>query len=137
MVTEAWSLIIGDNAPEFLMNKGIFEHDSAVTFFYDTFYTRLFDVLPLSRALFKGGMKAQGKMLVQMISMSLSEVDNPELFDNSLRRLAEIHYQRGVKAVECNCVTVRVDFNYSCFFRLFFTQMAWLAKYYSGLCDEF
>eukprot|EP01031_Cornospumella_fuschlensis_P040902 gene40902-49892_t len=39
-----------------------------------------------------------------MISLALSELDDAEKFDRNLVKLAEIHYQRGVKAVEYGIV---------------------------------
>lgn len=39
-----------------------------------------------------------------MITLALSELDDPEKFDRNLVKLAEIHYQRGVKAVEYGIV---------------------------------
>jgi hypothetical protein len=99
-----WNLVLDDKAPEYLRLKAEnkdFAYNSSVTFFYDSFYTRLFDIHPMSRQLFKGGMRSQGKFLVKMISLALSEMDDPEKFDKNLVKLAEIHYQRGVKAVEC------------------------------------
>ncbi len=55
----------------------------------------------MARYLFKSGMRSQGKFLVQMISLSLSELADPAKFDKTLTKLAEVHYERGVKAVEC------------------------------------
>lgn len=100
---DSWQMILDDKSPEFVRNKGKegFPYASCVTFFYDTFYTRLFDIHPMSRGLFKSGMRSQGKFLVKMISLALSELDDPEKFDRNLVKLAEIHHQRGVKAVEC------------------------------------
>lgn len=98
-----WNLVLDNQAPEYLRLKGLpdFHYNSSVTFFYDSFYTRLFDIHPMSRQLFKGGMRSQGKFLVKMISLALSELDDPAKFDRNLIKLAEIHYERGVKAVEC------------------------------------
>jgi hypothetical protein len=103
IATHSWNLVLDDKAPEFLRLKGNpdFTYNSSVSFFYDSFYTRLFDIHPMSRQLFKGGMRSQGKFLVKMISLALSELDDPQKFDSNLVKLAEVHYQRGVKAVEC------------------------------------
>jgi hypothetical protein len=99
----SWKLILDDKAPDFLRNVGTpdFQYNSSVTFFYDAFYCRLFDIHPMARALFKNGMKSQGRFLVRMISLSMSELDDPAKFDRNLVKLAEIHNQRAVKAVEC------------------------------------
>lgn len=103
LALDAWNLIIDDKSPVFLERRGKsdFSYQSCVSFFYDTFYTRLFDIHPMCRHMFKGGMRTQGKFLVKMISLALSEIHDPEKFDQNLTKLAEVHYERGVKAVEC------------------------------------
>jgi hypothetical protein len=65
---EIWQLVLDDKTPEFLDNKGKpdFPYTSCVTFFYDSFYTRLFDIHPMCRQLFKNGMRSQGKFLVKV-----------------------------------------------------------------------
>ena len=45
-------------------------------------------------------MKAQGKALVKIVSLSLSMLHEEEKFNNILHKLAEVHNERGVKAVE-------------------------------------
>lgn len=52
--------------------------------------------------MFKSGMKAQGKALVKIVSLSLS-MSSPEdkkKFDAVMLKLAEVHNDKGVKAVE-------------------------------------
>ena len=103
LAEDCWNLVLTDKAPMFLEKKGTdgFAYASCVTFFYDNFYVRLFDIHPASKELFKSGMKGQGKFLVMMLSLALSELAQPAQFEKSLLRLADIHYKRGVKAVEC------------------------------------
>ena len=103
LASDSWDLILNEQSPEFLAKKGQpdFQYQSCVTFFYDSFYFRLFDIHPMCRGLFKNGMKSQGKFLVKMISLALSELDAAEKFDKNLSKLAEVHFQRGVKTVEC------------------------------------
>ena len=100
-----WNLVVNDTSPEYLARKGKadFHCQCCVSFFYDTFYTRLFDVHPICRPLFMHGMKSQGKFLVKMIGLALSELENenPQIFEKTLHHLAKVHYERGVKAVEC------------------------------------
>ncbi len=100
---DSWQAILNNTTPEYLARKASpdFPYGSCVIFFYDNFYLRLFDIHPMARPLFKSGMKSQGKFLVQMISLALSEVTDKEKFDRTLVKLAEIHNFRGVKAVEC------------------------------------
>lgn len=101
MALANWELILHEQAPEFLRRRKEeaekFPYHSCVIFFYDSYYTRLFDIHPACRPLFKSGMKAQGRFLVKLISFSLSEFENPERFD----KLTEVHYHHGVQAVEC------------------------------------
>jgi len=72
-----------------------------VTFFYDQFYVRLFDIHPICRHLFRRGMKNQGTFLFKMMSLALSELENPKLFYETMHMLVKTHHARGVKAVEC------------------------------------
>lgn len=107
LASAAWESILNDKSEEFLRMKGTpdFPYSSCVIFFYDTFYTRLFNVHPMSRNLFKNGMRSQGKFLVKMITLALSEInDSTGKFDKTLIKLAEVHNERGVKAVEYGVV---------------------------------
>jgi len=101
IASDSWNLILNDTIPGVDARKKNDPEFTSVTFFYDSFYARLFDIHPMSRELFKSGMKSQGKFLVSMISLSLSELDNPDKFNTALVKLAEVHYHRGVKASEC------------------------------------
>lgn len=104
--TNVWKAILNNNAPEFLRQKKIdpkFPHASAIVYFYNSFYARLFDIHPLAKDLFRD-VKSQGKFLVKMISLSLSEDQDPKKYESTLIKLAEVHNDRGVKAVECKCI---------------------------------
>jgi hypothetical protein len=99
-----WNLILQDKSPEYLRLKAEdpnFPHASCVSFFYDKFYGRLFDIHPLCKPLFIGGMKGQGKFLVTMLSFPLSQVFNTANYDQVLAKVAETHAKKGVKTVEC------------------------------------
>lgn len=98
----SWKLILNNTSPEFLARKNDpnFTYPACIMFFYNSFYTRLFDIHPLAKELFKD-MKSQGKFLVKMISLSLSESNDVDKYERTLIKLAEIHNDRGVKAVEC------------------------------------
>lgn len=104
-----WELVINDRSPEFLARreKASFQYQSCISFLYDTFYTRLFDIHPLSRQLFVQGTNNQGKLLVKMIGLALTELENEEdvnSFEKTLHHLAKVHFERGVKAVECKLI---------------------------------
>lgn len=103
MASDSWQLILNNTAPGFVHLKSTtpnFKFTSSILFFYDTFYQRLFDIHPLARDLFKDA-KSQGKFLVKMISLSLSEHNDVVKYEKTLIKLAEIHNERGVKAIEC------------------------------------
>jgi hypothetical protein len=59
----------------------------------------------MARPMFSAGLKSQGKFLVKMMSMTLSLIgDKEDKFNEVMVKLAEVHNDRGVKAVECTCV---------------------------------
>ena len=102
----SWRMITDDTAPGFLALKGTpgFDFPSCIMYFFDNFYSRLFDVHPMCRPMFKSGLKSQGKFLVKMISMAVSLINEPVKFQQTLIKLTETHNERGVKAIECKCV---------------------------------
>jgi hypothetical protein len=124
LASKTWQLILDNESPEFIHQKQTnpaFSYNQCAEFFFDSFYFRLFDIHPASRKLFKASMKHQGTFLVKMISISLSEAEDPRIFDMTLRKLAEIHYQRGVKAFECKTIIfLRLLYGLSWFFTLLF-----------------
>ena len=99
----SWKSITDDTAPGFVALKGTpgFDFPSCIMFFFDNFYSRLFDVHPMCRPMFKAGLKSQGKFLVKMISMALSMIDDNQKFTQTMVKLTETHNVRGVKAIEC------------------------------------
>ena len=102
----SWKMITDDTAPGFLALKGTpgFDFPSCIMFFFDNFYSRLFDVHPMCRPMFKAGLKSQGKFLVKMISMALSMIDDHQKFNQTMVKLTETHNERGVKAIEYGIV---------------------------------
>jgi hemoglobin-like flavoprotein len=58
----------------------------------------------MSKPMFKAGLKSQGKFLVKMISMSLTILLDQEKFVETMTKLAEVHNNRGVKAIEYGIV---------------------------------
>mmetsp|Transcript_17811 Transcript_17811/g.29989 ORF Transcript_17811/g.29989 Transcript_17811/m.29989 type:complete len:235 (-) Transcript_17811:417-1121(-) len=106
--SSTWQMILSNTAPEFLDQR---KRDPAfrkkfttsIMYFSHCFYARLFNIHPMAKDLFKD-MKSQGKFLVKMISLSLSELTDGDKFRSTLVKLAEIHNERGVKAVEYGVV---------------------------------
>ena len=109
-----WQMILSNSAPAFLEQRKQSQEfyrrfTTSIMYFSHCFYSRLFNIHPMARDLFKD-MKSQGKFLVKMISLSLSEMNDAAKFESTLIKLAEIHNERGVKAVECkkkSCISHR------------------------------
>jgi hypothetical protein len=51
--------------------------------------------------MFSAGLKSQGKFLVKMMSLTLNIANQDDMFDETMVKLAEVHNDRGVKAIEC------------------------------------
>ena len=103
---KSWAHIIDDTGDKYLHCKSdpSFESSSCLQWFYDTFYKRLFDVHPASRALFRNNMQVQGKALVHMISGALSLLDKLSTLVEALQGLAKTHSAKGVIAVQYGLV---------------------------------
>lgn len=105
---DSWQLIVKDTAPVYVSKLGNpdFHYKSCLTYFYDTFYVRLFDIHPMSKELFKTGMKGQSNALIRMLAFMLNVAlsdSSPEEFAAKMTKLAQGHHHLGVKAVECRC----------------------------------
>ncbi len=101
-----WNFIIKDTAPNYLKAK---EHPdcpfaSCISYFYTTFYERLFEIHPTCKDLFSNGIVGQGKFLVKMISITLSQVGDQEVFKESMIQLTRRHCVKGIRAVEYGIV---------------------------------
>mmetsp|Transcript_7988 Transcript_7988/g.13277 ORF Transcript_7988/g.13277 Transcript_7988/m.13277 type:complete len:277 (-) Transcript_7988:1668-2498(-) len=110
LIKGQWDMILKNTAPGYLQEKRENEGDdtklfysSSVEFFYHEFYDRLFDIHPMAKDLFSDA-KSQGRFLVKMISLSLSESQGRDRYVKTLKKLAEIHNERGVKAIEYGVV---------------------------------
>jgi nitric oxide dioxygenase len=60
------------------------------------FYARLFDIAPLTRALFRKHMDAQGDRFMRMLGRLIDEADQPEALAATITRLAEMHAHVGL-----------------------------------------
>lgn len=101
-----WNHIINNTAPKYseVKSSNEFTHVSCISWFYTVFYNRLFDVHPVCKHLFTRGIQSQGKFLVKMITMALSQATNAEKFKALMENLAMTHCQWGVRAIEYGIV---------------------------------
>jgi hemoglobin-like flavoprotein len=103
----SWKLIIDDKSVEFKRRKEKhpnFTHFSCISWFFSNFYSRLFDIHPLCKSLFGSGLQSQGKFLVKMISLTLSQLGDEDTFNNTMSDLVKRHCERGVKSIEYGVV---------------------------------
>jgi hemoglobin-like flavoprotein len=98
----SWNLIIDDESAAYKAYKSSTDqaHPTCIIWFSHVFYERLFNIHPLCRPLFTKGVESVGAFLVQMVSMSLSQLRDPTKFQQTMTALAARHCERGVKASE-------------------------------------
>ncbi len=63
----------------------------------ELFYNRLFQLAPSLESLFKGDMKTQGRMLMQMIDYAVTGLDKPDSIIPTIQDLGRRHVGYGVK----------------------------------------
>ncbi len=63
----------------------------------ELFYKRLFELNPSFKSLFKGDMKKQGRMLMQMIDYAVKGLDEPDTILPTIQDLGKRHVGYGVK----------------------------------------
>ena len=68
----------------------------------DLLYTRLFEMDPGVRPLFKGDLKKQALMLMTVIGLAVRSLDRPEAVESSVRALGQRHFGYGVSAPDYN-----------------------------------
>lgn len=64
----------------------------------DIFYTRLFEIDPSVRPLFKGDMKEQGRRLMEMLNTAVANLNNLEAIVPAVQDLGRRHAGYGVQA---------------------------------------
>lgn len=62
----------------------------------EAFYAQLFAIDPSLRPMFRGDMKEQGRKLMQMLSVALSNLESLDTLRPALRALGERHVNYGV-----------------------------------------
>ena len=62
----------------------------------ELFYGKLFELNPEYRALFKGDMKSQGKMLMSMLNTAVVSLDKLDTIVSAVQSLGERHVGYGV-----------------------------------------
>ncbi|MBX7212865.1 MAG: hypothetical protein K1X39_02520 [Thermoflexales bacterium] len=65
-------------------------------------YTKLFEIDPSLRPLFKGDIKAQGRMVFTAIGLAIAGLDKPEAMNDQVRSLGSRHVNYGVQPRDVN-----------------------------------
>lgn len=68
------------------------------------FYARLFVLAPLTRALFRRHLDAQGDRFMQMLGTLIAEADRPEAQAATIAHLAQMHRPHGLVAEDAEPV---------------------------------
>ena len=103
----SWKRILDGTSKVFLELKNSAsgsQSATCLTWFYDSFYARLFDVNPSARPLFKTNLQSQGRVLVGVITTALNQLKDPESFNKMLVNLAHVHSKRGVRGLQYGIV---------------------------------
>ena len=70
----------------------------------ELFYNRLFELAPSLKSLFKGDMKTQGRMLMQMLDYAVSGLNKPDSIIPIIQNLGRRHVGYGVKGKDYEAV---------------------------------
>ena len=103
---QSWDYICTSTSPKYLdvHDSNNLQKPSCISWFYTTFYNRLFDVHPACKPLFKRGTVGQGNFLVKMITLTLNQLRYPKSFQQTMENLAARHCEWGVRGGEYGIV---------------------------------
>lgn len=107
LIHSSWNMVTGDSAPEYLeeRKRPNFPHETCLSYFCYLFYSRLFQIHPEAKPLFEHAISLQemkhGKVVLKMIAVFIKAMENDPEHLQMLVKLAEQHYSRGIKAVQC------------------------------------
>ena len=76
------------------------DDDTLKLFFGEIFYSRLFDLHPNLRPLFKGDLLEQGRKLLDMLRMVVVHLEQPEGILPQARELGERHVEYGTREAD-------------------------------------
>jgi len=102
LTSASWSVLMSGNpTDEFKARKKdpAFQYISTLTWFYDTFYNKFFEVCPDVKPMFANvSIVHQGKLLATVIGSALNSMRKPAVLRKKLLELAKGHNGKGVKA---------------------------------------
>jgi len=104
LAKESWMIVMsGDNTKPFLTrleaDPNEFRYSSTLTWFYDAFYEKFFEVCPDAEPMFhKVSMLKQGRLIAAVISSSLDSLKNPAHLEEKLIKNTKRHNGKGIKS---------------------------------------
>lgn len=101
LAMKSWKLVM-DAYPSqrFIDAKQVegFEHPTCLTWFYEKFYNRFFELCPEATKYFKDvSIVKQGRLIAAVISGCLRDVRKPEMLKQHLVAMVKSHHPKGVK----------------------------------------
>lgn len=103
LTTSSWNILMnGVPTENFKANKNnpLFGYSSSLTWFYDVFFHRFFEISPDVLPMFENvSMVHQGKLLATVIASALNSLKKPSMLRKRLIPLAKGHNGKGVKAI--------------------------------------
>lgn len=105
-VRSSWNMIVQNQVSKYLtlQRSGVVVHDQCLSWFYAVFYERLFYVHPLAQNWFKNEIFAQGRLLLQLISVLNQLFSRGDKFTSSLLGLQTTFTNMNVSLYEMGII---------------------------------
>mmetsp|Transcript_35925 Transcript_35925/g.36609 ORF Transcript_35925/g.36609 Transcript_35925/m.36609 type:complete len:360 (+) Transcript_35925:93-1172(+) len=105
LAKSSWVMIMsGENTEPFIIRKAVsksdsFPYTSSLTWFYDAFYNKFFELCPDTKAMFERvSMVKQGRLIAGVISSALESFNDTEKLKKRLVSNTVNHNGRGIKS---------------------------------------
>lgn len=101
LALKSWRLVMEAFPSQRFMDAKLaegFEHPTSLTWFYETFYNRFFEICPAAKVFFKDvSIVKQGRLIAAVISSCLNSVKKPAILKRQLEAMVISHYPQGIK----------------------------------------
>jgi len=108
LTTNSWNILM-NGGPTIPFTRNSQHHDfnysTSLSWFFDIFYERFFDLCPETRLMFAHvSIVSQGKLLAGVISSSLTHLSDTDRLKTRLLGMVKAHNGKGVKASYYGCM---------------------------------
>jgi len=101
LTTASWQIVMnGEETEAFLIHKNdpTFQHATCLTWFFDSFYGRFFELAPDAKPLFSNvSIIGQGRLISGVITSALNMLSNKAKLEEKLTSIATNHAPYGIK----------------------------------------